>query len=262
MAYKEQRFIVTAAAFSGAKYLTQYLRTHRDIKMYQDVFRSDAARRGGDWAGDQVFHSNTEDVLVREGNNPYTPGQNGGTFIKNALFYSRYGKPPSGVGFTFLYHQGHQDLESRKAWAYLQQNSHIKIVHIIRENLVDVWIKLERAAVGKLDKKRSYTTPYRSSVQGFKQHLIRTIKYRSLIKKLFQFHPLLEIEYQNHLQNNLNPTLSSIEEFIGVTHQLKRFPNDSVNATDDESVVSNYEELIQIQQQFYQHQKATLRTQS
>ena len=250
MALSEPRFVIISAAHAGAKLLARCLGKHQDVKIYHEVFRADTANRIGEYAGDQVFRSNTNDVIVRVATNPYQEGQDAGVFIENAMFYSRYGQSPSSVGFTFLYHHAHQNANARKAWEYLQQNQHIRIIHLVRRDMIDPWIALELALrsgqeVANPPPEQSENRHF-SNVKGFQQHLVRINKYKALVRKLFQFHSVLEIEYEQDLHDNRRPTLDKVQAFVGVENQSIDIAVKDATVPSN-TFVSNYDALAMAQ---------------
>src|SRR5882757_756143 len=71
----------------------------------------------------------------------YYRGGDAGKFLDQFVFY-HHQREPVAVGFKIFYEHCREDADAQKAWSYLIADQGIRLIHLIRENLLESLLSL------------------------------------------------------------------------------------------------------------------------
>jgi LPS sulfotransferase NodH len=215
-------FAILCEPRSGSTMLHTYLNSHPQIKSYGEVLRR-----------------NTEDLaIVKETNSriatlAFKPHTRALKAIGLKLFYEYYEDPRYASSFQEILHR-----------------RDVKIIHLVRHDTLKVYVSLKIAQ--KTNKWSSVKSAGNESrpkitidrddyIQFREQHL----RHRRLFAMLLKDHPLLEVAYEDLVQNP-RPILNSIQQFLGVKPKALFTLLKQQNPGSVASLITNYDEVKDI----------------
>lgn len=152
----------------------------------------------------------------------YQIGEDGGQFIRDRVFFPRYWSPVA-VGFKIFYHHAHDTPAAEKAWDYLFEHREIKVIHLVRRNLLESFLSLQIAlqtdewtrAMGEVTPRRELP-PQHLTVAECAEYFADIERQREWARSCFRHHQLLEIEYERDICLNFQDTIHRIQAFLDI----------------------------------------------
>jgi LPS sulfotransferase NodH len=222
------KFILLGHRRSGSTLLFCDLVLHRNIYMFGELFNESEEERR------RAFRSGLQGCTVaqRRGLDEsmyYRDGQDGAEFLRNLAFYERYWQPVA-VGFKLFYHQARDTNNARKAWDYLISDRDVRIVHIMRRNMLDSMLSLRIAlqtnewarCKGEAPSPAQMLNPLRLTPVECEDYFSEVERERQWARESFSEHPMLEVEYETDLCRRFQATMYRVHDFLGVPRRRAR----------------------------------------
>jgi len=144
------------------------------------------------------------------------------------------------VGFILHRNQYATRLQ-RKSWNYLMTLDDLRVIHLTRSNLLDRYVSEVRLRHNKQwnsGNPRLYISPDELLSE------FRTIRQQEeYARRWFDGLAAFEINYENHLLNNFETALYSIQDFLGLALEELTPQKEKLNYKPHHELIINYEEL-------------------
>jgi len=167
--------------------------------------------------------------------------------IWNALF-SKKPKKIKHVGFKLFYF--HPFCDDKQVWDFIKNDTNVKIIHLVRQNLLRILISQKIGLKTKLwtdnmlkpnniglDDKKTHLE-YDECVEFFET----TTNYENKTRHMFKDHNFIEVKYE-HLSSNRVATLKDVFEFLNVPIQNVDVNNKKQNNEQLDELINNFDEL-------------------
>lgn len=204
---KHRPFIIVKGHRTGSSFLATQLYSHPDIICLPEIFHPDRVVLGPD-------HKvcNKDELKKWRSSHPQE-------FIEKVL-NGKYRHNIKAVGFKLLYEDARGP--DRPAWKWMQENTNLHVIHLIRDNHLAQFISLRQAMIrGRWNAKtRIDTSPIRVSlpVEQCEVMFERTDTWIKSTQMRFSSHPFMEVHYDK-LTTDTAKELHSVQEFLGVEPQ-------------------------------------------
>jgi len=206
------KFVVITRSRTGSNLLISLLNSHNDIKVFGEKFSR--------------LEGKTTQMIYRD------------VFPK---------KSTRSVGFKLFYYHP-LDSEDNSIWDILKNDRDIKIIHLLRENLLRIHISRMIAGktdewISKNDNKRSVDSKrVEIDVDSLLLDIETTVNYIKKTREDFNKHDMIEVTYENLVKNN-KVVLETILNFIEVPTLELNTPLKKQNPEQLEQLISNYQEV-------------------
>lgn len=210
-----KKYVIITRARTGSNLLVSLLASHSNIHSYGEIFR-----RTDVHSCTKLWHQ---------------------TFSKKISYVKC-------VGFKIFYDHPLQS-EDKEIWEKLLADKEIRIIHLIRENLVRAELSLLIAR--KTQMWGANASSPKVSLENRRVH-IDTVKFlkklemsrkeEEMTRKRFSSHPFLEISYEE-LVSERNLTMEKVFHFLDVIPRSTRSNFIKQNTESIDNLVINYEEL-------------------
>ncbi|MBC2709795.1 MAG: sulfotransferase domain-containing protein [Desulfosarcina sp.] len=230
------RFIILTSPRSGSNLLSNHLRIHKNIMMHSEIFNLFAISRTEldsilinprsylkdilekrsppsiNTLGFKIFYSQANELQLSPDLNLALgipePGDDWRKKISGVQDYvnQNYDNEKIAAGF-------------RDVWTLLEEDTSIKVIHLIRENKLKQFLSLYRASVTDVwksyDKKTLKDTPvslqYEDCLNFFKKYT----SWEHEFDELFYKHDKISITYEEFVKNKI-PVLKKVQNFLNV----------------------------------------------
>ena len=243
-------FILLAHPRSGSALLLRSLAEHAHIRMFGELFNDEETERKR--AFREIQRCRMARRLGIDKSMYYQNGEDGGQFLRERVFYERPGEGiVKAVGFKIFYEQARENLNVKKAWEYLLENKHIKVIHLTRSNLLETYLSLRIASLtnvwarakGEPESKFSGVQPLRFEAEQCALYFDEIVAYRQWVKSRWQDHPMLELNYEDDLLTNYASAFYKVEDFSQVDHLPVEKKLEKQARCHPRERISNYDEL-------------------
>ena len=129
------RFVILGMGRTGSNFLATSLRSHPDVLCYGELFNNEQTGKRLDW-GIPSHRSRPPVVNLRDNNTE--------TFINTHLFGRKPGRIKA-VGFKLFYYHAERPPQAA-IWEHLKADD-IRIIHLRRNNLLDIYVSLQKAKI-------------------------------------------------------------------------------------------------------------------
>ena len=209
-------FVILCEPRSGSTLLHTYLNFHPQIQSYGEILRET-------WEVKKDAHADPLENSIRK---PHAPK------IK-------------AVGLKLFYFYYEHALYAG-AFQEILKNHDIKIIHLIRKDILKLYISLQRAE--KTNVWSSTKAPVREAVEkitinieDFRYFATTYVQRQKTFQNLFQNHPIHNITYED-LSSNPDDVLKGVQKFLGVSIKKLQSLLQKQNAENMEGLLINYEE--------------------
>jgi hypothetical protein len=123
------------------------LRYHLQIRMFGELFNDETAERVR--AVEEGARSRPSEYVyyaVMRGLS-YTGKQSAATFLLRNVFWDPSSNCPAAIGFKIFYSQARTTALARTVWEYLKRDQDVRIIHLVRRNLLESLLSLQTALV-------------------------------------------------------------------------------------------------------------------
>jgi len=222
------KFVVLGHRRSGSTLLLCDLLVHRNVYMFGELFNESEDERR------RAFVSGLRGCTVarRRGideNRFYRDGQDAAAFLKNLVFYDHYWEPVA-VGFKLLYHQARNDENGRHAWDYLVADKDIRVIRLVRHNMLESMLSLRIAyqtnewarLKNETESPVAVPAPMHLSPEECEDYFNQIEQSQEWARNMFSDHRLLEVDYESDLCRGFQNTMHRIHDFLEVPRRRAR----------------------------------------
>ena len=236
-------FIVLGPQRSGTTIVSLALIEHPDILFYGELFNHEMVKRIS-IAAREILGSGVKvpPELSSYGITACSATENGYEYLNR--FYS-LDVPFSAIGYKMLYTNAIRGLPNRSAWDYIVDHPEIKVIHLQRENLLEIVCSIARANISKIWHTYQPVGSIKFSLTPddcltyFKS--IHRIPVRA--QGLLKTHQVLDLEY-NQIANDFQESMSRIFSFLDVNTEVKTSQKlAKISQLQPNEELINYEEL-------------------
>jgi hypothetical protein len=217
------RFAIVGHARNGSTLLSTSLGQHTRVRMFGELFNDEESeRRNAFRAGKQLYRNGRIFNRRTEGRPEfYRDELDGASFLRDEVFYQRFVSDPFAVGLKIFYNQARLG-NARSVWHYLRAQRHIRVVHLIRANLLDAWLSLQYAL--QTDRwvwpielgDPPQPQPIALVPQAAEAYFNEILANRLWTREAFANHPVLELEYDTGLVAHFTDTIDTVQSFLGL----------------------------------------------
>jgi LPS sulfotransferase NodH len=215
-------FVILSEPRSGSTMLHTYLNSHTQIKSYGEVLRE-----------------NIEANAIVKETTPYI----------NTLAFKPHTPALKAIGLK-LFYEYYEDPRYAESFKYIVNRNDVKIIYLIRRDILKVYVSL------KIAQKTNVWSSVKSATNGTQPRITidrhdyikfreEHLRHRRLFVSLLKDHPLLEVAYEDLVQNP-QPILNSIQQFLGVKPKALFTLLKQQNPGSVESLITNYDEVKDI----------------
>lgn len=215
-------FVILSEPRSGSTMLHTYLNSHTEIKSYGEVLRE-----------------NIEANAIATETTPYI----------ESLAFKPHTKALKAIGLK-LFYEYFEDPRYSSSFNYVINRKDVKIIYLIRRDILKVYVSLKIAQKTNVwssvksagnEPRPKITIDRNDYIQFREEHL----RHRRLFVTLLKDHPLLEVAYEDLVQNP-QPVLKSVQQFLGVKPKALFTLLKQQNPGSVESLITNYDEVKDI----------------
>ena len=215
-------FVILSEPRSGSTMLHTYLNSHPQIKSYGEVLRENVEA-----------NSITSEMF------PYI----------ESLAFKPHTPALKAVGLK-LFYEYYEDPRYSKSFNHVVKRKDIKILYLIRRDILKVYVSLKIAQKTNVwssvksasqEARPKITIDRNDYIQFREEHL----RHRRLFITLLKDHPLLEVAYED-LVENPQPILKSIQQFLDVKPKTLFTLLKQQNPGSVASLITNYDEVKDI----------------
>lgn len=215
-------FVILSEPRSGSTMLHTYLNSHTQVKSYGEVLRE-----------------NIEANAIDKETAPYI----------DTLAFKPHTPTLKAIGLK-LFYEYYKDPRYTESFRYVVNRNDVKIIFLIRRDILKVYVSLKIAQKTNVwssvksatNEPRPQITIDRNDYIKFREEHLR---HRRLFTTLLKDHPLLEVAYEDLVQNP-QPILKSIQQFLGVKPKVLFTLLKQQNPGSVESLITNYDEVKDI----------------
>jgi LPS sulfotransferase NodH len=249
------RFILLGHARCGSTLLVCSLMKHPDIHLFGELFNTFEEERQRSFRSGvrlwQAAPANRGGAAAPDPNDFYRYGDDGVAFLRRNVFYE-HARAPLAIGFKLFYQQARSTPGARRVWRYLSEHQEIRVVHLVRRNLLESLLSLRVALATDewtLPRGQAPTSPallrLRLEAEECEHYFVRIERQRERARRRFRGHAMMEVEYERDLCGRFEEMVREVERFLGVPEggspSLPELEKQGVGELSER--ISNYEEL-------------------
>ncbi|MGF1590404.1 MAG: sulfotransferase [Pleurocapsa sp.] len=230
------KFIILCRSRSGSNLLLNQLQSHQNIRMFYEVFSQDNSSKEF-W---DYINYDLDRIRDLKQNNPLE--------LVNSFIYRTMPLQVKAVGFKLFYYHARTG-KQQEIWQYLKDSPEIKLIHLVRRNLLQTYVSQQIALATNTwyaTSDRHQTTPaiqlnYEKTLAAFEQ----TKKLEQENEDFFRDHQLLKVFYEDLIKDNLQE-ITKVQNFLGVTptsvyiSTKKQLPNSLQKSIQNYAELKNY----------------------
>jgi LPS sulfotransferase NodH len=222
------RFLILCHERTGSNLLVDSLDEHRQIACFAELFNDNPDRKEFAQAFDGDYY--------REGADPVD-------LLKRSVYVDR---DLSAVGFKIFYTQARLGA-AKSIWPYLISETDIRIIHLTRRNLLDVFLSYKLAAATNvwqvtIGQEAPKPPPIKLDPAEAMEYFNRIQAHRRWAEEHFAAHGSIDIEYDD-LAMDYDAVLRSIFGFLGVANATPRMRTNRMARRPAHEQIKNYMEL-------------------
>jgi LPS sulfotransferase NodH len=224
------KFLIIAQPRTGSTFLQLLLSSHRNIKVYGEIFHQVDKVRERLLKLSHLPMLNLNDDPIK--------------YLENNV-YRKYPEDIKAVGFRLFYYHA-RNIEWKNLREYLR-SSNVKVIHLKRENLLDRYLSHQLADRYKewvTYKKKPCTSlePLTLNIKDCIKDFHRTIRFQGETDDFFNDNPKYEIIYED-IVDNLVRVSKRLLNFLGV--DFKELSAKSIKQQTKKrfEIIANYEDL-------------------
>lgn len=215
-------FIILGPKRSGTTVVSHSLYGHPDILLYGELFHESMEHRTN-YAARKTLGVPIQLPLNYLSQCIQACNLDESSYEYINKFYSR-NVPFKALGFKLLYHSPIGETADRNVWDYIIEHPEIKIIHLQRDNRLEIVCSLLRAnalklwhrPIGHVIEKKRISTDTETMEKFF--HDIGDIPVRA--QSIFKSHHVLNIEYKQ-ICNDFHGCMSKIFSFLEVNTDME-----------------------------------------
>lgn len=203
------RFVLLGQARSGSNLVMHSLMEHPEITMLAEALSEEPRAR---------IPLPESKVQAQ-----YEVGEDGARFLDRRVFPRVL---PAGVhacGMKLFYEHARWDREVATAWDYLLSERSIRIVHLVRRDLLACRVSLEVAFRSRQwilpvdsDEARAEVPSFALGMDDLQGFFDDAVRWQGWVDEAFTRHPVLSIEYERDVCGRFLQTMAAIHGFLDV----------------------------------------------
>ncbi|MBE9080343.1 sulfotransferase [Romeria aff. gracilis LEGE 07310] len=215
-----QKFIVLTRPRSGSNLIGDYLGSSSQIALSGEIFQNLKKRIIWNYWQPQKYKS--PETLALRRDHPIR-------FLEDIVFRP-YPVHLQAVGFKLFYSQARSPRQD-VVWDYLKSDSTIKVIHLIRHNLLKVYLSRQLATKNKsfIQRRRLFSrsepapaqAPIRLSYENCVEEFEKSILWQQEMRTFFSDHVVEEVVYEDFLKDKKS-TLDNLQLFLGARPERLR----------------------------------------
>jgi LPS sulfotransferase NodH len=239
-----KKFVILSTARTGSDLLYSYLNSHPNVICFREIFGQKDSIDFGNLLTKYRSLSKNKKTLEFRMKNPID--------FLNKYIFSFHEDIIHAVGFKLFYYHPNTYENWNEIKKYLEKDKSIKIIHLKRENLLDVYFSLKKAHktnqwnVWKNDSKKvkeqfkDFTIQFTEEECRF--YFEKTEEYIRIFESLIKDHEVVDI-YYNDLLNKSEEVLNKMQSFLDVEIHTLETRTNKVNKRSVPECIENYSEL-------------------
>ena len=246
------KYVLISGPRAGAGLLNQCLLNHPACQAFGEILG---------WS--RPGHVKDEQMRVF-GCQPYERKENAAEFLRGWIFSAeKYEKDIQAVGFVLRYGQAREDIQTSSAWNYLRECRSIRIIHVVRENLLEQLVSLTHAiktqswylkdrpdgrfqSIGpggdQILEEKPQISPFEILPENADMFFTRTLANRAWVAQVFSDHLVLKVHYAR-LLSAFSQETGKVFDFMGLSRMNAKRAYAEPALKDPPYQISNYEEL-------------------
>ena len=238
------KFILLGSGRSGSSLITESLAEHPEVRIGTELFHSEEEPRRVAFSYFHKTNGSGHDAPH------YRSGTDGKRFLEQDVFSQRFDTGVRAVGFKMFYVHARSNPREKTAWDYLISNKDIRVIHLIRTNLLEAYISLRIAFVtGEWERFKGSNAPrpeiprLKIDPKACEAYFNRELVWRKWARKSFGLHPFMQIEYERDVCGRFNDVMNEIHDFLGVSRLPARQVLEKQSRRSPREATENYDEL-------------------
>ena len=239
------KFLILGSGRCGSTLVAKSLDEHPNLRVGGELFHFEEAERC------RAFHAlNKTYPPGQHETEYYHDGDDAAQFLERAVFYERPWNEIRAYGFKFFYIHARANPQEKKAWEYLLNHKDIRVIHIVRVNLLKTFLSLRLACVtGEWKRWANATTPRQEpepinlDPQRCQEYFGNVLAQQQWARKSFSAHPFLEISYEEDIFGRFQAAMNQIQDFLGVPPVPMRQLLEKQAKRSPREMIVNYDEL-------------------
>ena len=240
-------FVILGHARCGSNLLMRMLGEHPEVRVSGEVLRPDVLTGetdGWGWAALNLA------AWAGHARKPYAQGQDGYEYLDRTVFGPPWAEGIRASGCKLFYDQGRWDDSVLTAWDYVLQ-SDVRVIHLIRRNLLDSlisreiaertnsWIQLiEHGSEGAPP-----LPPFRLEAEECHRYFDRIGSWRAWAAAMLPGSRVLTLEYERDLCAEYARTAVTTQRFLGLTSRGSKPGMHKQQMLPPSRQLTNYDEL-------------------
>lgn len=230
------KFIILCRSRTGSNLLLNQLQFHKNVRVFYEIFSQDKSPKEF-W---DYINYDIQDIRKLKQNNPIK-------FLDSFVFREMPFNVEA-VGFKLFYYHAKQG-KSQEIWQYLQDQPELKIIHLVRKNLLETYASKQIALATNSwyikNGERVKNNPvikldYKETIKAFEQ----TRKLEAEKDTFFQNYQILKIFYEDLVKDNL-AEMEKIQKFLDVKPTPVSISTQKRSPQSLQQIIQNYSELKQ-----------------
>jgi LPS sulfotransferase NodH len=246
--FGNNRFVIVTTARTGSNLLVRTINRAPKITCYGEIMKQEFRQES---SAEQFFLQLSEILGLSVQYLEKLQVNNPSEFL-NLIFDS---KNAGILGFKLFYRHAREDVR-KTIWQGLQEHQEIKIIHLLRRNLLDTYMSLQYAHL--TDQWILPTFAYKEKIESLDRYdremlsinprvLLNffeiTSKYIQETKTMFAHHKYLELYYEN-LDSQYDREIEKAFNFLEVPLIIKEQPTIKQRSKTNRERIKNYQELL------------------
>ena len=246
-------YILLGTRRTGSTVVSNSLADHPQVLQYGEIFLDvESVNAGDERFREEVLSKRTAEAARQ------TMGREIMRYLPNGLPVCRdtddgheylarlFSQPVSeqAIGFKIFYDHARRG-PIASAWDYLDRHTEIRILHIQRRNWLESLISVARAKRNRVwhSMKSLTTEPFAITPARCQEYFGEMERWRDVIQPLLSNHPVLELEYQQLLED-FSGTMARTCDFLEVNSEIAMVPSLVKIAQHEPHIeLTNYQEL-------------------
>jgi LPS sulfotransferase NodH len=217
------KFILLGHPRSGSTLVTLALQSHPEIRMFGELFHADFYNRLIAFGSGIRCHPSEQMNPKKSNGWAYTDHQEGNQFLDELVFGDSSKDAPLATGFKLFYKHARSGPKDASAWDYLRRHEEVRIIHLVRPNLLDCFLSKKTAEFTKIwEIEAGKPVPEVGPAFSFDPHECELYFHelmesrKTALSDLASDHrPFLNINY-DELLADFDDVLNRIQKFLGV----------------------------------------------
>ena len=238
------KFILLGSGRSGSSLVMESLAEHPEVRIGGEIFHCEEEPRRVAFSYFQKTNSNGHDSPH------YRSGADAKRFLEHDLFSQPFDPGVRAVGFKMFYMHARSNPQEKTAWEYLLSNKDLRVIHLIRTNLLAAYISLQVAFItGEWERFKGSTAPLpevpklKLDPEDCEAHFNRELAWRQWARESFRSHPFLEIEYERDICVRFEAAMNEVHDFLGISRRPARQVLEKQSRRSPREGIVNFDEL-------------------